>query len=163
MVSTTMLNETIFPPKCCLQEIPLKTILSNLKYDQREKYKSKAQEYAVSHEDRWYCPSSSCGVWIPPSKIKVRSALQKCSRCRVSICSICRGSAHRGGEDCPREFGLNAILEEAALQGWQRCYSCRALVELTAGCRHITCKCKAQFWYVRFLSPARSSNLKELL
>ncbi|OXV10289.1 hypothetical protein Egran_01952 [Elaphomyces granulatus] len=160
MVSTTMLNESIFPPKCCLQEIPLKTILSNLKYDQREKYKLKAQEYAVNHEDRWYCPSSSCGVWIPLSKIKTRSALQKCFRCRISICSICRGPAHREGEDCPREFGLNATLEAAALQGWQRCYSCRALVELTTGCRHITCKCKAQFCYTCG-APWRTCNCTE--
>jgi hypothetical protein len=32
--------------------------------------------------------------------------------------------------------------------GWRRCYKCRTLVELTQGCSHITCRCKAQFCYI---------------
>jgi hypothetical protein len=32
--------------------------------------------------------------------------------------------------------------------GWRRCYKCRTLVELTHGCSHITCRCKAQFCYI---------------
>lgn len=54
---------------------------------------------------------------------------------------------HETGVDCPEDFGLEATLEEAERQGWRRCYKCRALVELTVGCRHITCKCRAQFCY----------------
>jgi hypothetical protein len=55
--------------------------------------------------------------------------------------------AHAAGVECPQDFGLEATLEEAERQGWRRCYQCRALVELTVGCRHITCKCSAQFCY----------------
>ena len=32
--------------------------------------------------------------------------------------------------------------------GWRRCYKCRNLVELTQGCTHMTCRCKAQFCYI---------------
>ncbi|RAL66785.1 hypothetical protein DID88_007568 [Monilinia fructigena] len=32
--------------------------------------------------------------------------------------------------------------------GWRRCYKCRTLVELSQGCSHITCRCKAQFCYI---------------
>ncbi|RYP64839.1 hypothetical protein DL769_006514 [Monosporascus sp. CRB-8-3] len=32
--------------------------------------------------------------------------------------------------------------------GWRRCYKCRTLVELTQGCTHMTCRCKAQFCYI---------------
>ncbi|KAI9699497.1 MAG: hypothetical protein M1820_007128 [Bogoriella megaspora] len=29
--------------------------------------------------------------------------------------------------------------------GWQRCYNCRAMVELREGCNHMTCRCTAEF------------------
>lgn len=137
--------ESLFPPKCCLTVIPLKAVLAPLTLEMKERYKAKAQEYAVSVSNRWYCPDAFCGVWIPPSKIKRHLAVQKCPRCHISICSVCRGRAHNRG-DCPQESGLYETLEEAERQGWQRCYRCHAMVELTSGCRHITCKCKAEFW-----------------
>ncbi|KAL1963267.1 hypothetical protein VTN77DRAFT_8490 [Rasamsonia byssochlamydoides] len=146
LVDTAMRVETLFPPKCCLMKIPLKVVLSPLTADMKERYKMKAQEYAVSVSNRWYCPSASCGAWIPPSKIRRHVAVQKCHRCHISICSVCRGLAHETG-DCPQETGLHEMLEEAERQGWRRCYSCHAMVELTDGCRHVTCKCKAEFCY----------------
>jgi IBR domain, a half RING-finger domain len=146
LVLTAMQTEALFPPKCCLEEIPLKTITGHLKSGQRKNYQSKAEEYTISCENRWYCPAASCGIWIPPGKIKRRRTSQRCPRCRVVICSACRSFAHSRGQDCPQEFGLQQTLEEAELQGWRRCYKCHALVELTVGCRHIKCKCKAEFW-----------------
>ncbi|KAL9062676.1 MAG: hypothetical protein Q9157_008719 [Trypethelium eluteriae] len=35
-----------------------------------------------------------------------------------------------------------AVAKEA---GWQRCYNCRAMVELREGCNHMTCRCTAEF------------------
>jgi IBR domain, a half RING-finger domain/Zinc finger, C3HC4 type (RING finger) len=146
LVLAAMQNETLFPPKCCLEKIPSKTIMAHLKAEQRKNYQSKAEEYTISNENRWYCPSASCSIWIPPSKIKCHSTSQKCPRCSAMICSACRGLAHSRGQDCPQEFGLQNILEEAELQGWRRCYRCHALVELAMGCRHIRCNCSAEFW-----------------
>ncbi|PVH71728.1 hypothetical protein DL98DRAFT_387736, partial [Cadophora sp. DSE1049] len=37
------------------------------------------------------------------------------------------------------------VLQAADENGWQRCYSCRRLVELDIGCNHITCHCGAQY------------------
>jgi hypothetical protein len=145
LVETAVRVEDLFPPKCCLTKIPLEVILSHLTPDMKKQYRRKAEEYAVAVSNRWYCPSASCGAWIPLSKIKRRLTVQKCHRCRISICSLCRGKAHKNGE-CPQETGLRETLEEAEVQGWRRCYSCHAVVELTRGCRHITCKCKAEFW-----------------
>jgi hypothetical protein len=36
----------------------------------------------------------------------------------------------------------------AEAEGWKRCYSCHALVEHNKGCRHMTCRCKAEFCYI---------------
>ncbi|KAI1876176.1 uncharacterized protein JN550_001672 [Neoarthrinium moseri] len=43
---------------------------------------------------------------------------------------------------------LEAVLKIGEASGWRRCYKCRTLVELTQGCSHMTCRCKAQFCYV---------------
>lgn len=40
------------------------------------------------------------------------------------------------------------MLQMGEKSGWRRCYKCRTLVELTQGCSHITCRCKAQFCYI---------------
>jgi IBR domain, a half RING-finger domain len=148
LITTAMQTESMFPPKCCVAEIPLKEIFSALDRRQRELFKSKCAEYALKPENRWYCPNAKCGKWIPPSKLhRLRFLGSRCPSCDTSMCGICRGKAHQTGVDCPQDFGLEATLEEAERQGWRRCYKCRAMVELIAGCRHITCKCKAQFCY----------------
>ncbi|KAF7509194.1 hypothetical protein GJ744_008254 [Endocarpon pusillum] len=148
LITTAVQTESMFPPKCCLVEIPMKDILSTLDKVQKELYKSKAAEYTLKPENRWYCPDPKCQKWIPPSKLhRLRAGGAQCPSCDTRICGYCRGAAHAAGADCPEDFGLEATLEEAERQGWRRCHKCRALVELTTGCRHITCKCGAQFCY----------------
>lgn len=126
----------------------MKDILASLDKAQKELYKAKGAELSLKPENRWYCPNSECAKWIPPSKLhRLRILGAKCPSCNTGVCGYCRGMIHGAGVDCPEDFGLEATLEEAERQGWRRCYKCRTLVELTAGCRHITCKCGAQFCY----------------
>ncbi len=148
LITTAMQNESSFPPKCCLTEIKLPAILHALNTEQREMYKLKAAEWAQPAGSRWYCPKPECAKWIAPSGIlRSRSSGQRCPHCRTKICGMCRGLAHDQVTECPQDFGLNATLDAAEREGWQRCYRCRSLVEKTIGCRHITCKCKAEFCY----------------
>lgn len=112
---------------------------------QRELYKSKAAEYSIAADKRWYCPSPSCSKWIPPAKLR---SFQKCPHCRTKICLHCRGLAHARTSDCPKDHGLEATINMAEANGWRRCHRCRTMVERTFGCRHITCNCGAQFCYV---------------
>jgi hypothetical protein len=143
-----MHTESLFPPKCCLTEIPLKTVLYSLDEEQRNNYKLKAAEWAQPAENRWYCPEPKCAKWIAPSRIyRSRTSSQKCPHCRTQICGMCRGLAHAEDTECPQDFGLNAMLDIAEREGWRRCYQCKSLVEKTSGCRHMTCTCKAQFCY----------------
>lgn len=46
------------------------------------------------------------------------------------------------------DWDLDAVLQMGEKSGWRRCYKCRTLVELSQGCSHITCRCKAQFCYI---------------
>lgn len=149
LVSTAMQNENLFPPKCCLQPISPKTIDAHVSTETKDLFKQRTKEYAVPPGERWYCPSPKCSKWISRGKLSLSSNSVKCPHCKVRICHICRALAHAGDEDCPQDFALDATLEEAEREGWRRCYRCRAMVELTVGCRHITCKCKAEFWYTK--------------
>lgn len=131
LVLTALKTESSFPPKCCLTEIPLQTVILPLNKKQREDYKEKAAEYAVPAEDRWYCPNTKCLKWIPPKRTsRFMTSSHRCTHCSTKICVTCRGIAHRRSSDCPEDYGLEATLSLAEMEGWRRCFKCRALVEV---------------------------------
>ncbi|CAJ2511441.1 Uu.00g070660.m01.CDS01 [Anthostomella pinea] len=76
----SMLDETLFPPRCCKQ--PIYT----------------GEEQTISH-----------GAF---------------------------GPAHAG--DCPQDGALQAVLDVAREERWQRCYKCFTMIELNMGCFHMT-------------------------
>ncbi|KAK2798141.1 hypothetical protein FQN50_008952 [Emmonsiellopsis sp. PD_5] len=45
LVNTAMNTERLFPPRCCLEKVPLRTVLDNLSHSQRDAYKLKAEDY----------------------------------------------------------------------------------------------------------------------
>lgn len=106
LITTALQTEASFPPKCCLTEIPLRTILSVLNEKQRLIYKEKAAEYSIPAQERWYCPNSKCLKWIRPSKFfRIPAFNERCPHCATKICTICRGTAHKSSENCPQDFG----------------------------------------------------------
>ncbi|KAI9836051.1 MAG: hypothetical protein M1819_001662 [Sarea resinae] len=134
------------PPRCCTQDhIPLKHVerLFNDKF--KILWNKKYQEYTT--KNRIYCPNKGCGEWIKPANIHVEAGGRKCgkcSRCKTKVCCSCNGKWHRSRE-CPNDEETKRIVEIAKTEGWQRCYNCRAMVELKEGCNHMTCRCTAQF------------------
>ncbi|KDB25982.1 hypothetical protein H109_02182 [Trichophyton interdigitale MR816] len=144
MIETAMNNESKFPPKCCLEDIPTKLILHNVDSVLREEYKLKVQEYAIPRTSRWYCPSPSCGKWIPPKKIKLGAPTQKCPICKWSICTACQRTSHQSNEHCPQAPYPERI-DSIASNGWRRCYKCQAMVDLTADSGFVVCHCGADF------------------
>lgn len=146
LVNTAVLSEDTFPPQCCLQDIPRRILQSHISSKDLTTYDEKALEYAVPSGSRYYCGSPSCAKWVDTRKARRLSGGLQCPHCRFKMCTSCRGALHGKNEDCPHDFGLGAALEQAERAGWRRCYSCRTMVELNKGCRHITCKCRAEFW-----------------
>lgn len=61
---------------------------------------------------------------------------------------MCKRDAHPPDQDCPDDWELKAVLKMGEKSGWRRCYKCRTLVELSQGCTHMTCRCRAQFCYI---------------
>ena len=146
LILTAINNEATFPPKCCLQEIPKKTMRDHLSPKTLAQFDEKALEYAVAVGNRYYCVSPKCAKWIDTRIARRVNGILECPHCAVKLCTTCRGPQHPSNEDCPQDYGLGSTLDQAERAGWRRCYRCRAIVELTSGCRHITCKCRAEFW-----------------
>lgn len=154
-----MKHENIFPPRCCLDEIPIKTITSNLSRAQVDEYRLKEEEYSTPVSARWYCPSKSCGKWIPSTKLTRSCDTQRCSHCHVIICATCRSLTHGRKEGCHQDFGSRAAPEGEGTKSSTRCFRCQSTVELKPPYRTVTCACNAQIWYVSCHSARLVQNI----
>lgn len=128
------------PPTCCTSEhIPLKHVERLFDDKFKRQWNKKYQEYTTAN--RLYCPTKGCGQWIKPSKIRVDLTCgrkyARCSNCNTKVCVLCNGKFHTR-RDCPRDEETKRLVEMAKEKGWQRCYNCRAVVELKEGCNHMT-------------------------
>jgi hypothetical protein len=126
------------PPKCCTRDfIPLKHVDRLFDAAFKKTWNRKFVEYST--KNRIYCPARRCGEWIKPSNIHKDNGVKygKCSRCKMKVCCQCNGKWH-GSKDCPKDEETNLLLEIAKQAGWQRCYSCQAMVELKEGSNHMT-------------------------
>ncbi|KAL2870466.1 E3 ubiquitin-protein ligase [Aspergillus lucknowensis] len=140
-LSTT--DESVFPPKCCGVRIPLSFVQEELSSYELRLFREAEVEFSTT--DRTYCSNPSCRKFIPPRDISATRAT--CSYCAFRTCPLCKNAYHRF-EACAADPSLQATLELGARKGWQRCFSCRALVERRSGCHHIKCICGAEFCYI---------------
>ncbi|KAF2197062.1 ariadne RING finger [Delitschia confertaspora ATCC 74209] len=133
---------SLFPPRCCGKHIPLALITKQLAVEELDDFHLAEAEF--ESRDKTYCSNAECGRFIPPTRI--RADRGECDRCGADTCTLCKNAFHTN--DCPADPALQATLDLAAHQGWRRCFACRALVEISTGCNHMTCKCGAQFCYI---------------
>ena len=141
----SVIDPAHMPPKCCTDEhIPLKHVDKLFDQKFKVKWNKKFQEYTTNN--RLYCPSKGCGEWIKPNHISVDQGRKvgKCKRCGMKVCATCNNRMHISRE-CPKDEATKQFVEVAKKEGWQRCYNCKAMVELKEGCNHMTCRCTAQF------------------
>ncbi|KAK1988782.1 IBR domain-containing protein [Colletotrichum cereale] len=146
LIATAVQNEQQWPPKCCLNEIPFRTILRYAPKDLGKTYKDRATEWKLPVSERIYCNQSDCSLWIRPDHVNPGLSIARCANAHWT-CTICRGPQH-DNSDCPQDRDLaltNALAEE---EGWQHCSKCQALVEHLEACQHMTCRCGYQFCYV---------------
>ncbi|KAI1761853.1 hypothetical protein GGR53DRAFT_504000 [Hypoxylon sp. FL1150] len=146
LVNTACENEQQWPPKCCLNPIPQKTIVSNVDDNLKKVYRSRSEEWDLPVSDRVYCSHPTCSVWVRPRKINRAHRVATCSAGHRT-CTICRGPQH-DGNNCPQDRDLTRTEELAEQEGWKRCYGCHAYVEHREACQHMTCRCGADFCYV---------------
>ncbi|POR36152.1 Vacuolar membrane protein [Tolypocladium paradoxum] len=142
LFSASISDESLFPPRCCGQAIPLDASRKFLPADLVGRYQAKELEHGTPN--RTYCHEPACSTFVPPQFIQ--RGVATCPRCQVETCVTCKGQSHE--YDCPQDEATQELLRVAAENGWQRCHSCHGMVELNAGCYHITCRCGAHFCYL---------------
>ncbi|KAK0729004.1 hypothetical protein B0T21DRAFT_204470 [Apiosordaria backusii] len=146
LILTALQSEAQFPPKCCLNPFPFRTIIKYSSKSTKELYTKKSTEYSVPLNQRIYCPALNCGDWHHQAKISADTT-PECSKGH-KMCISCHQIAHEKGKCCPQDHDrvqAEALFRE---EGWQQCYSCHTFVEHIGGCTHMTCQCGAHFCYV---------------
>ena len=132
LFQSSTIDEALFPPRCCRQVMPLPLVRQYLDSTLVQAFEQKAVEYRTS--DRTYCSQSTCSAFISVENFVNESGT--CTMCGFLTCTICKANAHAG--DCPQDTAMQQVLEVGKEAGWQRCQTCRRLVELTIGCYHMT-------------------------
>lgn len=146
LIQAACKNEQQWPPKCCLNEIPFRTITKYIPEDLKKTFRSCQQEWDIPISERLYCYEPECSALLQPADI---NHAKKIGRCRQAhhTCTMCRGQAH-GNKDCPQDHNMMLTNTLAEQEGWKRCSQCNALVEHKEACQHMTCRCGHQFCYV---------------
>ncbi|KAF2482311.1 hypothetical protein BDY17DRAFT_324602 [Neohortaea acidophila] len=139
---SSMKDETLYPPRCCKQHIPIHDAHRILPRVLRDEFIDRKEELETL--DKTYCFRPQCSAFIRPSTINGDRA--QCPRCMRSTCTLCKSRYHSG--DCEADPGYDQLLAAATENNWKRCSACRRFVELKHGCNHITCRCRHEFCYV---------------
>lgn len=136
----SMIHQSLFPPRCCGNNVDLLYSSHSLTKEELLKFKVKYKEYL-------YEKSHNCIV----CKFKVSSKTQKskvikCEQCNTIQCKSCKEIKNDFTCMCIDEEDKD-IIEFAQCTGWSRCISCGYLIEHISGCRHMTCICGQEFCY----------------
>lgn len=124
----SMMNERLFPPKCCGNRFRLKTALLVLGIIRLGPYISKAREHDTVN--KLYCPNPRCSTFLGNKS----EAPHCCSTCFCGICKNCSSQSHAG----PCTDSNTAVFTNLATrEGWRQCNACHRFVELAGGCYHI--------------------------
>jgi len=126
-------DESLFPPSCCGQEIPLLSGSHFLEKELWEVLKTKAREYETAN--RTYCYDASCSAFI--SSEHVRLGVATCPKCSKETCAMCKGRPHIDFE-CPEDPVEKELEALAKAEKWARCPNCKRRVERDGGCNHMT-------------------------
>lgn len=132
LVTLSLTDESLFPPRCHGQPIPAEAHRAFLGFPLVGRFMAKKLEFETPN--RTYCYRPQCAAFIPPQF--VRADIGHCVRCRQQTCAICKKRGHAG--DCPEDPTTQDLLRLAQQSGWQQCYLCHRLVELRTGCNHIS-------------------------
>lgn len=129
-------DESLYPPRCCRQEIPLEQ--SRLFLSARLVGEFLAKKAEVEDANRTFCHEPTCSRYIPQQF--VQDQVGTCPQCHGQTCTICKSGAH-SGECSGDEEAVQALLQLAVENEWQRCFDCGRVVELVDGCYHISEYC----------------------
>ncbi|KAG7407110.1 hypothetical protein Forpe1208_v012853 [Fusarium oxysporum f. sp. rapae] len=91
-IQTAMKDESIFPPKCCGQAIPVDNTNAFITEDLLTEYDNKREEFETTN--RTYCSDKTCSAFIPTRFIE--AGIAQCTRCEGRTCLNCLSESHEG-------------------------------------------------------------------
>ena len=141
-------DETLFPPRCCMQNIPFSWIQPHLSQALITTFQQKKVEFSTLQ--RVYCSSPTCSRFLGPVLENVGNAYTcPAPKCGRRTCAKCRGKhTFSWMHVCRPDAGTNRVLKLGRVEGWVRCPGCSQMIERRLGCNHMTCRCRTQFCYV---------------
>ncbi|KAF8553220.1 hypothetical protein OG21DRAFT_1274303 [Imleria badia] len=143
-------DETLFPPRCCRQNIPLAQVQLHLSQALVMTFQQKQVEFTTLK--RVYCSAPTCSHFLGPlSEGAFASKVYTCPAlgCERRTCGKCR-EQHSGDwtHACRPDADAAQVLELGRTAGWARCPGCSQMIELNIGCFHMTCRCRTEFCYL---------------
>ncbi|PSR89993.1 E3 ubiquitin-protein like [Actinidia chinensis var. chinensis] len=122
------------------------------------------KEDSIPVTEKVYCPYPKCSALM--SKVEVLehskkmfvivepSGLRKCTKCGGLFCINCKVPWHKKmsclsyKRENPTPLAEDAKLKTLADRNlWRQCVKCNHMIELAAGCYHMTCRCGYEFCY----------------
>ncbi|KII88072.1 hypothetical protein PLICRDRAFT_659206 [Plicaturopsis crispa FD-325 SS-3] len=146
LVEAATRDESLFPVRCCQQNIPTDAVSLFARSPTLMKlFQERCVEFGTPSSERLYCAKASCSAFIGPAPNLEANVV--CAKCETIVCSLCKDIAHPN-QPCGENAATLEVRALATAEHWQTCPGCHALVELHSGCYHITCRCRKQFCYL---------------
>lgn len=129
-----------YTPRCCSTELPLRLAAQVLDNDEFRAYRTRLEELGTSQP--LYCAVPNCSTFIPREAVDNEHGT--CPQCGQRTHTVCKELEHPG-RSCPEDVDLASVYQLANAEGWRRCDGCGSIIERTAGCNQLRCRCGYQF------------------
>ncbi|KIW89860.1 uncharacterized protein Z519_09289 [Cladophialophora bantiana CBS 173.52] len=139
-VQTAVKDRRVF--KCCRKQAEPSVVCRWLPAQVHSAYTAVVEELTTPNPT--YCHSRRCSAFIPPVQYVGDTAL--CSQCSTETCRLCKQKVHPGVV-CEQDSGGQALLRLSKTRKWMQCPNCKNMVERSAGCLHMICRCGSEFCY----------------
>jgi hypothetical protein len=124
----------LYLPRCCQQVMPRSGVKALASRELVSDFEGKMEE--LETQDRTYCSDPACSTSIGSNHVALDTSTTTCPACEKLTCTTCKSASHAG--DCPSDPSVQATLALAEKEECQRCQECGRMIELRAGCNHIT-------------------------
>ncbi|KAK9079417.1 hypothetical protein SSX86_001088 [Deinandra increscens subsp. villosa] len=151
-------------PKCphegCGNELRIESCGKFLTPEFTEMMRQRLKEDSIPVTEKVYCPYPKCSTLM--SRTEVRGlpksgdgfGARTCYKCHGIFCIKCMIPWHENMSCAeykrrnPTQLVEKSLLKNLAARNlWRQCNKCKHMIELSAGCYHMTCKCGYEFCY----------------
>ncbi|EMD34832.1 hypothetical protein CERSUDRAFT_24434, partial [Gelatoporia subvermispora B] len=146
-------DESLFPPRCCRQTIPLCLVQAHMSADLLKLFREKSEEFGTLK--RVYCADPACSRFLGPQQESTSWSLRSpatkacpAAGCTTNTCLGCKNKVSGPLHRCAENAQDAQVLGLGHTEGWARCPGCANMIELSLGCYHMTCRCKTEFCYL---------------